>query len=310
MNKKNAILGGILVVLIALAYLYSAPFQEWRKEMARPDNFLAGLNVDNISKIALEGAGQGVVLEKVGDKWRIAGTKDFYLKDEISGTLIDKLNEAKVAEVELASENAEKKSDFDTGDDSGLFVTFSEGENVVASVVVGKLTNDFAGTYIAEPDSDKTFVLKTDLRNALARQDWYDMAIFDNETDLITKIRFQYPNREFTVEKEEETWKGTQPYIFSVDDDKIETIANLMSKLTAIEIPAQTFDNTGLDEHEIIVQATGDGIDNTLMIGSARTTENEDDEILYYAKRGDSDNIYLITENDRDELDKQIWNLR
>lgn len=34
-----------------------------------------------------------------------------------------------------------------------------------------------------------------------------------------------------------------------------------------------------------------------------------DGEELYYAKKGDSDNIYLITKEQRDELDKQIKDL-
>ncbi len=96
------------------------------------------------------------------------------------------------------------------------------------------------------------------------------------------------------------------PYSFEVDEDKISEILNIMSSLNAISIPEQIFDNTGLEKNNIIVEATGEEVNNILMIGDA---ENEE-EIRYYAKRGDSDNIYLITKAQRDALDKQIWDLR
>ena len=86
-----------------------------------------------------------------------------------------------------------------------------------------------------------------------------------------------------------------------------------MSNLSSAEIPEQTFEGTGLENHEMIVQATGEELDHVLMIGGMKQLENEDDEEeekLYYAKKGDSDNIYLIREDQKDELQKQIWQLR
>ena len=43
---------------------------------------------------------------------------------------------------------------------------------------------------------------------------------------------------------------------------------------------------------------------NTLMVG------DDNGEGLYFAKRGDSDNIYLISEEQRDVLDQTIRSLR
>jgi hypothetical protein len=310
MNKKNAILGGILLILVALAYAYSNPYKEWRRESGKPDNFFANVQINDLSKISVEGDGQNMAIEKINNQWRVEGTKDFFLKDDVAGDLIEGLKNAVKADFEIMSENPEKKKDFQTDDEFGMKLALFIGENEVAAAIVGKLTNDFSGTYISKSDDNKTYVIKTDLRNALARQDWYNMSIFDNDPNVITKVRFQYPGREFSVEKSEDTWKGVLPYAFKVDDKKIETIVNLMSKIRAEEIPEQTFDNTGLDKHEIIIQATGDGIDNVLMIGSAKKTDKKGDKVLYYAKKGSSDNIYLITENDKNELSKQISQLK
>ncbi|MBU4026105.1 DUF4340 domain-containing protein, partial [Patescibacteria group bacterium] len=119
------------------------------------------------------------------------------------------------------------------------------------------------------------------------------------------------------TEKLEYEWEGISPYEFSVDENKIDEILNIMSNLIAAKIPEQTFDGTGLEKNLIIAQATGEGIDNILMVGGAlqngstalRDYGANAEEELYYAKKGDSDNIYLITKEQRDELDKNIKDL-
>jgi len=183
---------------------------------------------------------------------------------------------------------------------------------------VGKLASDFTSTYISDADTDNTYALKENIYYAFAPDSWYDKTIFSGNQDNIAKIRFQYPNSEFTIEKATSTdengaavteWEGTVPYSFRVTKDKADGIAALMANLNAAEIPAQTFDGTGLDQHGIIVEATGPGIDNVLMVGGEKAGSDESNP-LYYAKRGDSDNIYLITKDQRDQLETTIRGLK
>ena len=303
MNKKNLILGGVLILLIALAYLYRGPYQEWHMAHGRPDNFLADLKVDEVNTIEITYLDSTTKLEKVGDKWKIGGTKEFYIQDDIANSLIGSLRDAKSAAVELVSENPEKKNEFMVGV-GGAQVVLKQGDNVLADFIVGKLGNDFTSTYIAAAGSDKIYAVKANLNSALARSDWYDRTIFSSDKDKITKIRFQYPTREFTVEKTEDGWAGILPATFRVGEDKIEPILDIMANLKAVDIPEQTFDGTGLEKNSIIIQATGDGVDNILMVG------DENDAGYYYAKRGESDNIYLITEEQREALLKRSTDLR
>jgi hypothetical protein len=81
-------------------------------------------------------------------------------------------------------------------------------------------------------------------------------------------------------------------------------VLGVLHNLTAAKIPAQTFTGTGLEKHNIIVQVTGGGFDNTIMIGDC-TKDN-----LCYAKTAASDNIYLISKSDRDALDKKTTDLK
>ncbi|RLC39211.1 hypothetical protein DRH27_00305 [Candidatus Falkowbacteria bacterium] len=303
MNKKNLILGGILILLAASAYLYQGPIRKWQSSLDKPDNFLAGLNIDEINRIELENNKETTVLEKIDEKWKIGGTKSFFAEDSAMENMFTVLKDGVSASVELVSENNDKKEEFQTNE-SGVNVKFFQSDNQLINFIVGKTGNDFSSTYISLPESEKTYLLKLNLNSVLSRASWYDMAIFSSAKENINKIRFQYPTREFTIEKKDDAWSGVLPYVFSVSEEKIEEILDIMSSLSAVEIPEQVFGQTGLEKNLIIIQATGEGVDNILMVGEA----NDND--YYYVKKGDSDNIYLITEEQRDKLDRQIRDLK
>lgn len=303
MTKKNIILAIVLVILGALAYGYQGPWQEWRKKIDQPKNFLAALPVDQLTKIEVKKGDKTTVLEKSGERWKIGGTKDFYVDNALSQNMIDELKAAAKANLEVISENKDKKSLFAT-DDNGINVKLFKGEAIVAVFIVGKMASDYQSTYISQPNLDKTYQVKAGLNAVFDRASWYDYTIFSSDQTKITKIRFQYPAREFTIEKKDDKWAGTLPQPFTVNKEKAEAIAGIMANLVAADIPEQTYAGTGLEKHLIIVQATGEGVDNTLMIGNA----NKDGE--YYVKKGNSDNIYLISKEQQNTLNTDINKLK
>ncbi|MDD4902635.1 MAG: DUF4340 domain-containing protein [Patescibacteria group bacterium] len=302
MSKKNLILGGILIALVAFAWIWSGPLQDWKKTESREKNFLAAVFLAKIDQIIIDKNGQKTELDKSGDSWAINGVKNFAADKTAVGALNSVLNEIGILPIETVSANADKKSSFGT-DDQGIKVEIKQG-GTTFNFVVGKATSDYAGTYIAQPDFGKTFEIALDLNSIFGRDDWRDPAIFSFLKERSGKIRFQYPSRQFTVEKINNKWAGIQPKKFDVSDDKINAVLSVLQNLTAVKIPAQTFSGTGLEKHTIIVQVTGEGFDNTLMIGDC-TKDN-----LCYAKTAANDNIYLISKTDRDALDKKITDLK
>lgn len=310
-----------MVILIGAAFFYEGPVKDWRVNLGKPKNFFAALDASQISRIEIGGDNM-LAIEREGESWKIAGSKGFNIKGEIIDALFLALGEAIKSEVEVASENPENKSEYGTDSSSGTFVKLMQAETPILQFIVGRLGNDFRSTYISKPDIDETFIVKANLNNALVRNDWYDRTIFTGDKDKITKIRFQYPTSEFTIEKNSEAdpespfgqWTGVLPYEFRVSDVKVEPILDVMSNLQAAEIPGQIFAGTGLEKNSIIVQATGEGIDNVLMVGEAQSSAAEEDidgeKKFYYAKRGDSDNVYLITALEKAALELTIRDLR
>lgn len=310
MNKKTLVLGGVLIALIILAYLYQGPLKKWQNNLGKPKNILAKIDTAKIDKIEVISAGNTVALTRQGDasassaqvKWKYNNSKNFYADQNLMAKILSSLKAAAKSELELVSNNPERKSEFKT-DSTGLAVKVYGEDKIVAEFIVGNRASDYSSTYLAMPASPATYLAKVDLRGVFEQTEWRDLTIFSTAQEKIKKIRFQYSNREFTVELQNDEWGGILPEKFTVNKEKIDKIAQIMSNLKAAEIPEQTFNNTGLEKHLIIIEATGENIDNVLMIGDSQNG-------LYYAKRGESDNIYLINKSDRDELDKWIWQLR
>lgn len=309
MNKKTLILGGLLVVLIALAYVYQGPLKKWQNNLGKPQNILAKIDITKIDKMKITSGGKTIVLSKPSNvlaapasiKWKYNNAKDFYADPGLTSSALERLKQAASSEPGLISNSQARKSEFKT-DGAGLNVKIYQAEKKVADFTIGNRAG-YSGSYISAPESPATYLVKADLRGVFEPAEWRDLTIFSTAESALNKIRFQYPNREFTVELKSDKWSGILPEKFTVNQEKIDKISRLMSDLKAREIPEQTFDNTGLDKHLIIIEASGEGVDNVLMIG-----ENQNG--LYYAKKGDSDNIYLIDKSARDELDKWIWQLR
>jgi hypothetical protein len=302
MSKKNLVLGGILIVLAVFAWIWSGPLKDLQQSNGREKNFLAKIAQAKVDKVIIEKGGQKTELDKSGDIWTIKGVKNFSINQTAVGAMNTILGEIGNLPLETVSTNADKKSSFGT-DDQGLKVEISQGGDSF-NFIAGKSTPDYSGTYLAKPDSDKTYQIALDLNSVFGLDDWRDPAIFSFVPERGNKIRFQYPGRQFTVEKIENKWTGTKPNKFTVADDKIGAVLGILQNLAAVKIPAQTFANTGLEKHSIIVQVAGGGFDNTIMIGDC-TKDN-----LCYAKTVANDNIYLISKTARDALDKTIVSLK
>jgi len=302
MSKNNLILGVILIVLVAFAWAWTGPLKNQQQAKNQDKNFLAGISAAKVDKVIINNAGKTVELDKSGDNWTLAGEKKFGVDKNAASTLNSVLSEIGSAPVETVSANADKKSSFGA-DDSGLKIEVAQaGANF--NFIVGKSTPDNSGTYISSPDASKTYQIAMDLNSVFGRGEWRDSSIFSFIPERSEKLRFQYPTQQFAVEKINNKWAAAKPYKFSVTDDKVAAILGVLANLSAAKIPTQTFTNTGLEKHSLIMQVTGGGFDNTLMFGDC-TKDN-----LCYVKTAASDNIYLINKTDHDALAKKIADLK
>lgn len=296
-NKKTIILAVVLIALVGLAFAYQGPIKQWQENVSKQKNFLAAINTEKIDKIVVAKNGE-TTLEKGSDGWLVGGTK-FKASKLAVQEVLDKLSNAATAQLELVSTNKAKKADFKT-DSSGVTVKIYQAGKEIAKLVVGKVAGDYQSSYIANPDTDSTYLLKgVNLSYALDKTDWRERVIFAGEAAKFSKLRIQQGKVQFTAGLSGEKWTVEDAKKTLLNKDKVGKIIALMANLTAADIPAQDFKAAGLEKNQLIVEASGSGVKNTLMVG------NDNGKGMFYAKSGDSDMIYLISKADRDELNKK-----
>jgi hypothetical protein len=304
MTKKNFILGIILILLVGTAYVYNGPWRSWQEKNSQTKNIFAQLNVDKINKIEITASGKTTTLDLNGNKWKIAGTKDFYVNETMASNMITRLKDLTTAQLEIASENKDKKAEFGVDDASGVVVKFKQGDKELSSLIVGKMASDYTSNYFSIPNSDKTYLTKVDLYSVFAGNNWYDKTIFASDKTKINKLKLQVADKEFKIAKQGNDWQTDDTKKTELNLDKVNSIVDLMASLIASEIPEQDVSKTGFEKSTLIVQATGDGVDNTLTVG------NDNGKGLFYAKKNGSENIYLIAKAERDKLNVQIKDLQ
>lgn len=304
MNKKNLILIIVLILLVAVAYIYQGPWQSWQASKNLPKNFFASVNVDQINKIEITKNGETTSLMLNGSKWKIDGTKDFYVSDANAQNVVARLKDLTAAQLEIASTNQAKKSDFNTDAASGVSIKLGQGSKGIAGFIIGKINSDYTGTYFSPTGSDITYLTKVDIYDAFVQTDWYDKTIFASDKTKINSVKFKNSGKELDVAKQGDDWYATGTTKIKLDKDKVNSAVDLLASLVATAIPDRNATSTGLANSQLIIQATGVGVDNTIIVG------NDNGQGLYYAKRGDSDNIYLIAKAERDKLNVQIKDLK
>ncbi|MFA6171543.1 MAG: DUF4340 domain-containing protein [Patescibacteria group bacterium] len=301
--KKNLYLLILLIILAGGAYLYEGPFQKWNESRKAPKNFLNTINFESADKIEIIRTEKTEVLNKDGERWKLDDGK-FYASSEAVSALKESFQKAQSSRFEIASANKEKKGDFDLTKEFGTEVRMSSGGKAIGDFLIGKLTSDYMGSYISQPDSADSYMLPVALASAFSPYEWRDLSIFKISKEKIEKLRFQYPDRELKFEKKDGGWQVVSPEKFKAEDTAVDEALAALAGLNAEAIPAQSFSGTDLEKHLIIVEAQGSEGNFTLMIGK------DNGRGQYYAKRGDSENVYLIGKANRDLFDKKIGDFK
>jgi hypothetical protein len=282
------------------AYLYQGPIKKWQEKSNKPINPLSGIDINLIDKIEISNLKLTTKLIKTGDNWKIDGTKDFFVKKEVADEMIATLKDAEKSDLELISTNKEKQAEFMTDSQNGLKIKLFTKDKERSSLIIGKPGPDYMSNYLTKSGENSTYLVKILLANVFSREDWRDDTIFSSDKAKITSIRLQYPNRVILIEKKNDKWEAVKPNKFSIKEDKVNPILDIMANLNSNSWPEQSFKGTDLEKNLIIAEAKGEGIQNILMVGK------NNGKGQFFAKKGDNDHIYLITKEQKSLLDKKL----
>ncbi|MFH0840620.1 MAG: DUF4340 domain-containing protein [bacterium] len=317
MNKKNTILLIIFLVLLGLALLYKGPFTNYRLNKQKEPSFLSGLDLDKINQIEIaQPEKERISLTKSEfkgeERWKISIWPGFYVSRLNMKEIFEKLAELSQNDLLLASNEKDRKDRFMTNNEEGIWVELFNQEDVLASMIVGKNTRDYNYTYFSQPGADQTYMAKGNMYGMFVKTEWRDQSIFDDDQDLVDTLRIQRGADSFLIEEKDGKWFYNE---IELNENKVAQITRSMTSLNTARFPEQTFAGTGLEKNQLILQVTGEGVDNTLMIGdyiieNLGDLETATEDKYYYVKRGDSDNIYMLHEKTINTFDVRIEDLK
>ncbi|MEK7067841.1 MAG: DUF4340 domain-containing protein [Patescibacteria group bacterium] len=313
--KKNLTLIIILIVLVIGAYLYTGSYQNWqaKKQTADSANWLVAVDMSLVDRIETQDKdGKTYVIKKENNLW-LTEPDNWPTEKIIMDALEEKLAELTKANLEVVSFNKDNKSNFEIGD-NGLRVKLFQNDAEAGSFIMGKIASDYSSTYIGREGDDRTYRAPITFVRAFDTESWRDRTIFNLSSSGIDVITWRYQGQTIVInnlpDKRGEIYWHASSTLLRLNKEKVDGFLNSVTKLEASDVPEQTTAGTGLDKPALQLRLqgqapqdmpTGQGIDETLIIGNKNQTTSE-----YWLQKKSSGQIFLITEMDEKILAKNI----
>jgi len=197
----------------------------------------------------------------------------------------------------IISQNPDRQSDFEVDSLGGMYVEFFANDSLLNSVFVGKMTSGYTHTYIRKPNSNDVYLSIGPLAYIYNRPltGWLDKNILAIQSGNIESIEFVYPDRSFTLFRQDTAWAVSKPDSknFEIADSRrVEPTLNQIIALTASDFENVSdaglldFDNPSL----ILIISLLSGGNETLVFGAI----NENETRRYCRKKGVSETYVIM----------------
>ncbi len=314
-NKTLIAVAIFIVLLLIVIFTHEDPYQQ---PEAKNLPTLPKLQVDQINKVELVNKAEAITFEKEGDAW-YSSKPARYKIDETFGSLVVE----KLGDIELdrpVSESAEKHNQFEV-DEEGTRVKAFVGDAEALSLIVGKNTPDYRGTFVRLPDSDVVYATKKVISSMLKKsiKDWRDKSILGKfEVPNVTSLDITRGKEKMTfakgdvevVEKSDgdgsdivtskEGWILKDYPEFTVDKTRLEGSIRMLSTMKwsdVIDLP-KSLSDYGLDKPAASLEiGMKEGEAKTLLVGKL----NAEDNVGWVSVVGDA-RVFKIQKYQYDKL--------
>ena len=280
-----------LAVILALCVVVYLVLKTKEKRTYAPQRVESFLEVDSssVDRIEFWILGTKMVFEKRGENWFSTDPDSFRIDKTLVGQLVGLASNLEV--VDLVSTNPQKQIFFQVDTLTGTTLNLLSQGKILASFVVGKMTTDYAHTYVRKTDSDEVWSAKGFISRIIQRRidQWRDKSILELDPEKIQAIEFNKGKGSFRLTKADTTWQlSPSPYRESFDakqdevTDFVERIATLRTDAFAA-LP----DLEGVDFKKPVL---------TLKL----TLDDGSEEILTIVQKSEEDKRYFLTKQDEE----------
>ncbi len=204
MKRSTLVLGGVFVVLLAIAFVVLQKPGEQSRSSAAAGTLL---RIDSVAvdRIELRNPSSRIVLEKKGAEWYVTQPLSAHADQTAVASLIGVCRELR--SLGVVSGRPDKHGVFQV-DSTGTRVTVYEKGAETASFIVGKAGSTYADTYLRLAHSNDVLQVSGLPGDRINRplRDWRDRTITRVPRETIRQISYQYGDTTFVVALKDSVW--------------------------------------------------------------------------------------------------------
>lgn len=299
--KQTVVLLVAALVLLALVFLSQqrekATVEEARSPMVQ---LMAGVTSNTVERIEIAPAeGTSVTLTKRDSVWYVNPARQWKADKNHMTQMFNNIEKEITGEV--VSTNKSNHVEYQVNESSATRVRlYGSDDKLLEDLLVGKAGASFTSTFVRKIGKDEVLNANAALSYTFNKPEgWRDKTVFDIQSATITGLECEGTSGTWTAAKSGEKWRLNKPQDAEVQSDKLQPVINTVATLRAVDFAetTQSLAELGLDppkqkitvQYEDRVSSPPKPMSSVLLIGN-KNLEKEN----YYAKRPDSDVIYMI----------------
>lgn len=251
------------------------------------------------ARLVIEGGETTAVLAESDDVWFVTSEDSFPAE---AGVVEDMLGRVTgFSRKDIISSNPEKQALYKV-DSTGVFVSIMDARgDTLVRFVVGKPGPDYQSTYVRDVASGDVVLAPGYLRAVFDRgkRTWQDRTVFALEPDAIEEVKIDRSGEGLTLKRNAAgQWYMSEPESSACDQNRITRLVRTLAYLRCDELAGRMPSAaSGLAEPDSAVGfRTTVGLREELLFG------NRSDSQQTYAKRANSDIVYLLSSHKVDTL--------
>ena len=218
MKKPLYVLLGLLAISVIVYFLLIQKEKKtFRQE--KVENFLQ-LDSAAVNRFEFNLFDTKLAFEKVGQQWYMTRPDSCRADNRAIEQMLSTASHLEVGEV--ISSNPEKQFVFQVDTVMGNRLDFFDGENLLASMVIGKMQEDRLHAYLRKADSDDVYLAKG-LFSGIANRRldlWKERSLFVLDPKQASGIEISQDKKKFRLTREDTLWLlSAHPYRGSLPAD-------------------------------------------------------------------------------------------
>jgi hypothetical protein len=238
MRKWIYILVGILAIFVII-YLFLLRKEKTTFSVGVTENFLQ-LDSASVDRIEFQRFNSRMALQEEKPQWYVVEPDTYRANNDAVGRFLGLAGHLKVGEI--ISSNPGKQFWFQVDSLTGTKLDFLSRGRSVASVVIGKTSDDGINGYLRKTGSDDVYLTGVDFIRMAQRSinQWRDARIFTFDADQINDIQWDRSKDGFRLMRSDSLWELSRyPYkeVAAADAQAAKAYARTLANMRADNFP-------------------------------------------------------------------------